>query len=184
VPVFGAGFSDLFLLHVALFSLSVAALVLALANLDAAAIARGFRTGTPVRVVSALLALLAAGLAGMWVFYSLRYAFTGAAPQESLLVLPDAQVHLGYALDLALLVPAYALAAVLLWRRTAWGYVLATVMLLSGFALQLFYMTALVFQAHAGIPGAVTFDPAEPFITAVYLAGTGLMLTSLRRPRR
>jgi hypothetical protein len=33
--------------------------------------------------------------------------------------------HLGYVRDLSLLVPVYATAAVLLWRRAAWGYVLA-----------------------------------------------------------
>jgi hypothetical protein len=33
----------------------------------------------------------------------------------------DTVVHLGMALDLTLLVPLYAAAAVLLWRRAPWG---------------------------------------------------------------
>jgi hypothetical protein len=103
--VFGSAFNDLFLVHIALFSLSVFALALALANLDVASIAAGFRAGTPTRSVSVLLALPTVGLAAMWSFYALRFAFTGAAPGESLLVLPSASVHLGYVLDLALLVP-------------------------------------------------------------------------------
>jgi hypothetical protein len=177
IYVFGSAFNDLFLVHVALFSLSVFALALALANLDVAAMARAFRTRTPVRVVSGLLLLLAVGLGAMWVFYALRFAFTGAFPEESLLVLPAASVHLGYVLDLALLVPGYALAAVLLWRRAAWGYVLATVMLVFGTVYQLSYMTALVFQANAKVPGATSFDPAEPFIAGAFAVGAVLMLT-------
>ena len=125
IYVFGSEFNDLFLVHVALFSLSVFALALALANLDVVTVAAGFRAGTPVRSVSVLLLLPAIGLGAMWVFYSLRFAFTGTAPEESLLVLPSASVHLGYVLDLALLVPGYALAGVLLWRRAPWGYVMA-----------------------------------------------------------
>jgi hypothetical protein len=178
--VFGSAFNDLFLVHVALFSLSVFALALALANLDVASIAAGFRARTPARSVSVLLALPAIGLAAMWSFYALRFAFTGAAPGESLLVLPSASVHLGYVLDLALLVPGYALAAALLWRRAAWGYVLASVMAVFGTVYQLSYMTALVFQANAKVPGATSFDPAEPFIAGVFAVAAVLLLGGRR----
>ena len=65
-------------------------------------------------------------------------------------MLPPSAVHLGYALDLALLVPAYTLAAVLLWKRAAWGYVLAGSLLPFTAAYQLNYVTALVFQAGRG----------------------------------
>lgn len=180
IYVFGSAFNALFLIHVALFSLSVFALGLALASLDVAAIARGFSARTPVRVVSGLLMLLAIGLGAMWVFYSLRYAITGAAPKESSLVLPAASTHLGYVLDLALLVPGYALAAVLLWRRAGWGYVLGTALLIAGIISQVSYMTALIFQAAAGVAGASWFDPAEPVILGIYLAGAALLLSGLR----
>ena len=53
-------------------------------------------------------------------------------------------VHLGIALDLALLVPAYAAGCVLLWRRAAWGYVIAAVVLVSGVAHQVGYLVALL----------------------------------------
>jgi hypothetical protein len=180
IYVFGSAFNALFLIHVALFSLSVFALGLALASLDVAAIAAGLSARTAVRVVSGLLMLLAIGLGAMWIFYSLRYALTGAAPKENSLVLPAASTHLGSVLDLALLVPGYALAAVLLWRRAAWGYVLGTALLLAGIISQVSYMTALIFQASADVAGASWFDPAEPVILGVYLAGAGLLLSGLR----
>ena len=182
--VFGSQFNDFFLVHVALFGLSIFALVLALANLDVTGIAGRFRQHTPVRWISAILLFLAVGLGAMWVVSSLRFAITGEPPTESRLVLPTAGTHLGYVLDLSLLVPGYALAAVLLWRRHAWGYVLATLLLTSGAVHQVSYMTALVFQANANLPGATSFDPGEPPIALGFLIAAALLLGNLRLATR
>jgi hypothetical protein len=179
--VFGARFNDVFLVHVAIFSLSIFALGLALANLDVARIARSFSNRTPVRAVAGMLLLLALALGGMWVVGSLRFALTGELPREaSKLVLPTAMTHLGWVLDLGLLVPAYAATAILLWRRSVWGYVLAPSLLVAGTVQQLTYMVALPFQANAGIPGAVAFDPQEPLIALVYVIASVALLASVR----
>jgi hypothetical protein len=185
--VFGTTFNRIFLVNVAVFSLSVFALSLALANLDVTAIARRFSDRTPVRLVGGILLFLAAVLAAFWSAPSLRFAFTGALPEEgSKLIVPITITHLGWVLDLAVLVPAYAAAGVLLRRRAPWGYVLSATVLIAGVLQQIEYMAALVFQANAGIPGASWFDPMEPFIIAIYLAGAALLLTRLdvrRAPR-
>jgi hypothetical protein len=97
--VFGAAFNALFLAHVAVFGLSVAALVLTLRSLDVRALAARFAPRNPVRRLSGLLAFLAVTLGGMWISYSVRFAVTGAAPGESKLVLPMSWIHLGYVLD-------------------------------------------------------------------------------------
>ena len=97
---------------------------------------------------------------------------------------PDLVVHLGIALDLAVLVPAYALAAVWLWRGIPVGYVLAAVVLVSGTLHQLSYMVALPFQAAAGLPGAVAFDPVEPLIALLYLLASALLLWGAGSQRR
>jgi hypothetical protein len=180
--VFGTAFNDALLVHVAVFALSVFALVLALANLDIPWIGRRFGPRTPVRWVSVVLGLLAVALGGMWVFFSLRFAVTGEVPHEpSKLILPTATTHLGWVLDLSLLVPAYLLAAILLWRRAAWGYVLASASLVAGTVHQLSYMAALVFQARAGVPGATAFDPQKPFVAAAFLVAAVLLLANVRR---
>lgn len=108
IYVFGTAFNALFLAHVALLGLAAVALVLALRSLDVRDLAARLHPRTPVRRVSGLLAFLAVALGGMWTYYALRFAATGAAPAESKLVLPMSAVHLGYALDLLLLVPGYA----------------------------------------------------------------------------
>jgi hypothetical protein len=174
----GITFNDLFMLHAAAFSSSLFALVLTVCALDVPGIAARFSPLTPRRIVGAILALLAAALGAIWIFASVRFITTGELPVGSALVESDVVVQLGLALDLTLLVPAYALAAVLLWRRVATGYVLATVLLIAGTLHQVSYMVALVFQSTAGVPGAVAFDPFEPMIAALYLTATVAILLS------
>jgi hypothetical protein len=179
--VFGAVFNALFLAHVALFVLAAVALVLVLRSLDVAAIADRIGAGTPVRAVSAVLGLLAASLGGMWTWFSLRFALTGAPTQEGLLLQPAPIGHLGYAMDLSTLVPGYATASVLLWRRRPWGYVLGTVLLVASAVIQVNYALALALQAAARVPGATAFDPQEPYIAAAITGAAAVLLGGLRR---
>jgi hypothetical protein len=182
--VFGTKFNDIFLAHVAVFSLSVFAFGLAIANLDVPGIARRFSDRTPARSIAAILLLLAATLAVFWIAPSIRFAIKGEIPVESSeLIVPTATTHLGWVLDLSMLVPAYALAGILLWRRAAWGYVLAAVVLVGGLVQQIDYVTALVFQANAHIPGASGFDPFEPVIVSLYLVGAVVLLSRISGDR-
>ncbi|MGW5624527.1 hypothetical protein ACWEWP_27920 [Streptomyces olivaceus] len=179
----GSVFNDFFLLQVSLLPASIAALVVVVLGLDADDIRNAFRPCTPMRTVSVLLAVAAISLGGMWGYSALRYAVLGEAPSGSALVLPASSVHLGYVMDLGLLVPALLVGAVLSWRRTAWGYVLAPSLLAYLVLCQVNYVTALVFQSRAGIPGAQAYDPVEPYIMAVLLAAAAAMFAGLRRPR-
>jgi len=182
--VFGAALNAFLLVHVALLVLSAVALVLVLRNLDIVGIADRFDGRTPVRSVAAVLGFLAAGLGGMWTYNSLRYAVTGAALPQGALVQPAPILRLGYVLDLATLVPGYAGSAWLLWRRRPWGYVLAAVLLTASGVIQLDYMTALLFQAAAQVPGATPYDPQEPFIAVAIVAAAAVLLANLRPARQ
>jgi hypothetical protein len=177
----GTSFNDAFLLHIVVFGCSLFALVMTVSALDIPAIGAGFARRTPRRLVSGVLGLLAASLGGMWVYYSVHNAVTGEVPAGSALVEPEDVVHLGIALDLALLVPVYALAAVLLWRGIAAGFVLASVVLVSGTLHQVSYMVALAFQAAADVPGAVAFDPIEPAIAVLFVVATARLLRGAGR---
>jgi hypothetical protein len=179
--VFGAAFNDVFLLHVALFCLSLFALALLLANLDVPALAASLGRRTPARWIGAFLLAVAAGLGGMWTFSSLRFALTGRLPDE---IMPASGVHLVYTLDLALVVPSLALAGVLLWRRTAWGYVLGAVLSVYGLTYQLNFMAASVFQANAHVAGASAFDPLELPLVAGFLISAALLLRDFPHPRQ
>jgi hypothetical protein len=178
--LFEAALSDAFLLHVAVFSTALFALVLGLWAVDAQSIGERFSRKTPRRWISGFLALLAAGLGGLWLLAAAQFALTDRVPVGSALVETDSLVKLGMALDLSLLVPGYAVASVLLWRRSAWGYVLGAIVLTSGVAHQIGYMVALPYQVAAGVPGATPFDPGEPVIAAGFLLAAAALLASAR----
>ena len=179
--LFEAALNDAFLLHVAVFSAALFALILGLAAVEVDTIAAQFGPKTPRRLISGFLMLLAASLGGLWLFASVQFAVTDRVPAGSALVETDSLVKLGMALDLSLLVPGYALAAVLLWRRNVWGYVLGAILLTSGVAHQISYMVALPFQVAADVPGATAFDPAEPVIASGFLLAAVALLASARR---
>ena len=181
--LFGTSFNGLFLLHVLVFASSLGALIATCVPLDTDGIATRFARRTPRRSISAVLGLLGAALGALWVYWSIRSVITGQVPAGSALVEPDVVVHLGMALDLAVLVPAYVLAAVLLWRGAATGYVLAAALLSSGTLHQVSYTVALACQARADVPGAVAFDPGEPLIAALYVVPTAVLLFCAGRAR-
>lgn len=181
--LFGTDFNDLFLLHAAVLAVAMVALALLLTSQDVAALAERFPTPGRVRGAAIVLGVLAAALGAMWVYVALDTAITGDVPAGSRLVETDNVVHLGMALDLTVLVPLYAAAAVLLWRHSAWGYVLGSISLVAGVLHQASYMVAMPFQVAADVPGAVAYDPGEPVIVLLYLLGaTLLLLPSRTRP--
>ncbi|WP_350275700.1 hypothetical protein [Kribbella sp. HUAS MG21] len=178
--LFGTGFGDLFLLHVLVFSAGAAGLAFTVRAIDLP-LTGPAATGTRSRIAAALLAVLATALAGMWVYFALDNAITGDVAGGSRLVETDTVVHLGIALDLALLVPWYATAAVLLWRHRPAGYPAAVIALVSGLLHQLSYIVALPVQVAADISGATAIDPGEPAILLLYGTALALLLTGHRR---
>jgi hypothetical protein len=159
------------------------ALILGLSSVEPRVIAERFSPKTPRRWISGFLALLAVSLGGIWLFASVKFMLTDQMPAGSELVETDSLVKLGMALDLSLLVPSYAVAAVMLWRRHAWGYVLGAILLTSGVAHQAGYMVALPFQVAADVPGAVAFDSIELVIATGFLVAAITLLASAGRGR-
>jgi hypothetical protein len=178
--LFGPQLNAALLAHVAVFTASLYALVLSLVALDVAELASHFRRRTPVRTIAVIILLLALPLAAIQISGLAGFALTGTVPDEpSQLVVPLEFTRLGAVLDLSLLVPAYLLAAAWVWRRCAWGFLLATVVLVAGALHQLSYMTAMLFQLSAEVPGAA-FDIFEPAIVALFVAASVLLLVNLR----
>jgi hypothetical protein len=171
----GAGFTDLVLLHAPLVTVTLVALVLTLRAIPTADLTRRAARAR-VRIPVAVLALLAVSLGAMWVYACVAYTVDGTIPAGSALVESDTIVHLGIVLDLTLLVPLYAAAAVLLSRRRAWGFLLAALALMSGTLHQVSYVVALLFQYAAEVPGSVAVDPLEPMILLLYAMATVLLL--------
>jgi len=147
--VFGAAFNQFFLIYVALFTLSVSALIFGLSNIDVSGIGRKFRARTPVRWISSFMLFVAIGLTGVYLFQSLGFVATGQLPE--IVVKSGHPTSVVFALDLSLVVPFFVLGAIWVWKRQPWGYVLAAITNVKGavYMLALSAVTASVVQAGA-----------------------------------
>lgn len=147
--LFGTAFNRLFLLYVALFALSLYTLLIALANVDVAAIRPAFPESLPNRWISGYMLFVALGLSSVYLAQSVGFIVTGDLPP--IVVLSGHPTNIVFALDLSLVVPVLALGAWLLWRRHPWGYVLAIIANVKGavYMLVLCVNTVWAFQAGA-----------------------------------
>ena len=172
---FGAAFNDVFLLHVALLTLSIWALALGVAGIDAQAVADALNPGRSSRWVGGFLALVGAILGGLWIVLSIRFAITGALMAD----LPPRGIHLVFAIDLSLLAPALVVAGVLCWRRKTIGVVFAGVMTVMGALYQVNLILSGLFQAAADVPGVKAFPPEGVGLAVGFGVAAALMF--LRR---
>jgi hypothetical protein len=168
---FGAEFNDVFLLHVALLALSIWATALAVAGTDVEIVAEALNRGRSGRWVGAFLALVGVILGVLWIVLSIRFALTG----ELMADIPRRGIHLVFAIDLALLVPALVVAGVLRWRQSGIGVVFAAVMTVMGALYQVNLLFAGVFQADADVPGVKVFPPEGIVLTIGFLAAVGVV---------
>ena len=174
--VFGAAFNDMFLVHVIAFSSSIFALIVTLMSVDASAIAAGYRIGAPVRAVAGLLVLVGVVFAILWSTFSISYAVSG---QISLGAAPLEGMHTVFAIDLSLMVPAMALAGLLLWRRRPWGFVMGGAMSVFGAIYQLNLAAAGWFQADAGVENVRRIDPVGAVVLVMFLLAAAVMIREL-----
>ena len=114
--------------------------------------------------------VVGAVLGGLWVFL----ATASRSPAKLMADIPPDGIHLVFAIDTSLLVPALVMAGVLLWRRSTAGFVSGPTMLVMGALYQVNLLVAGLFQANANVAGVKAF-PAE---------GSSWPPDSLWRPRR
>jgi hypothetical protein len=175
---FGAAFSDVFLLHVAALAVSAWALVMLGTSVDSGAVATSIRTGLPARVVAGFTVVVGVALLLAWGTFSVRFALTGELPED---VMPPSAVHLVYALDMAVLAPAFLVSGILLWCRTAWGAVAAAAVNVSGAAYLAVLWAVGGFQADSGIAGRTWASPVAIGSTLLCLAAALVLLVPARR---
>jgi hypothetical protein len=174
--VFGAEFNDVFLLHIALLTLSIWATALAVATIDIRTIATSFRIDRAVRWVGAFVTLTGAILGGLWILLAIRFSLTG----ELMADIPADGIHLVFAIDLSLLVPALIVSGTMLWRRSMGGAVFGAVMTVIGALYQVNLLLAGLFQANADVPGVKAFPPEGVVVAVGFAAATAILLG--RRP--
>jgi len=169
--LFGTVFNSFFLLYVAILDLSMMALLFALVRMDAAAVGRRFRPATPARWIAGFMVFVALGLTVVYGAMSLSFVTSGQIPE--IITLTGHVTNVVFALDLSLVVPWFILAAVLLWQRRPWGYVLATLLNVKGAV----YMLALSAATVSGVQRGVSEDLSQLGLWA--FIGVGSLIASV-----
>ncbi len=180
--LFGAAFNWFFLIYVALFTLSILALIFGLVNIDVNQIGQRFQSRTPVKWISGYLLFVAIGLSIIYVTQSLGFVATGQLPE--IVVKTGHPTSVIFALDLSLLVPVFVIGAIWLWRRRPWGYVLASMSMVKGATYTLVLTVVSFWGAQAGVPGASGEAPLWLFLTIVGLVGSLFLLGNLKATPR
>jgi hypothetical protein len=127
---FAIAWNRLFLVYVALLSLSLFTLARALVALDAEELAGRFTDRTPVRGVGAFLWLIGGTLGLMELAQVVPALLAGRVPKVVLNTGHPTGVI--YILDLGLVVPLLLLAGYWMRQRRPWGYVAAAILLVKG----------------------------------------------------
>jgi hypothetical protein len=146
---FAYAFNQLFLIYVALFGATGAALIAGLAGIDASAMQRAFDERAPHRSVMAFLLTMAAVLCPLWFSQIIPFFTHGELP--TMIVMAKTPTVFVYVLDLGVVVPLALLSARWLWQRKAWGYVLAGFVLVKAATMGLSLLSMTVFSLRAGV---------------------------------
>jgi hypothetical protein len=121
VGVMGNAFNGMFLVWTAIFSTGAFGAGLTLAGIDAPRLSEKLATGFPRKSLAVYMLLLAVALLYQYLAQILTAYSTGRPPAllETYTTLELA------ALELGIMVPLHIVGGVLLWRRHAWGYLIA-----------------------------------------------------------
>jgi len=171
----GAALNAFFPLYIVSLVLSVGTLILALSRIDAAEVVASFRPKTPVRIVGGYLVFVAVGLAFVWMVTWAAYVFAGQPTPIEL-----EAFKLIAALDTTFMVPALALGGVLLWRRRAWGYIVAAIAGIQGSLYLLVLSTNSAVAILRGLAEAPGELPLWGTLAVTTTAVTFLLLANVR----
>lgn len=149
---FAYSFNIFFLIYVALFSLSVFALITAFANIDVVALKQKFDAGTPHKSVITFLVIIGLVLTAMWLGQIMPFLTAGKLPE--LIVKGETPTNFVYSMDLGIIVPLAFISAVLLGRRAPWGYLLSGCVMIKAAAMGLALLSMSLFSWLAGTLGA------------------------------
>jgi len=180
--LFGAAFNSFFLIYVALFALSIFAIIFGLIALDVKHIYNQFHSTRAEKWISGFMLFVACGLSAVYIVQSLGFIVTGQLPP--VVVLTGHPTSVVFALDLSLVVPVLVLGAVWLWKCQPWGYVLAVIVNIKGAV----YMLALTASTLAAVRAGVLQNPSQiglwAFIGVASLFAALILLGNFQKARK
>lgn len=164
-------FNMLFLVYVALFSLSLVAFILCMMSFDLDRLPGHFSAGLPKLWIASLLFLVAAFLTLAWLGRIVPPLLRGTVPP-----LENTTTLVIQAMDLGLVVPLAILAGANLLKRRPWGYLLSSVAVLKFVTMGLAVSTMSVLMALRGVPESPGIMVPFLVITLLNLVSAVLLL--------
>jgi hypothetical protein len=170
---FGTAYNPLFLVYVALFAAGLYAFILSLMGFDLKSLPGRFSEKLPRVWIAGLLFFTAGFLTLAW----LGRIYNSFQP-EAIAYLENITTMFIQAMDLALVVPLCILSGILLLRRSAWGYLLASVGMLKFLTMGTAVSLMALNMARVGAPaeaGLVIF----PAITLINIVMVVILLRNI-----
>lgn len=162
---FDAVYTVLFPAYVAILSLSLFSLIGLLGRLDAPTFRTHVAGGIPTRSTAVVVAL-PAFMAPPWLAFLVQGVMAGQ----------PATINTVLVLDLAFVIPAGIVTAVLLWRRRTWGFIFSGIFLVWMIAMSSALVVSTLWGATLGAP----IDPVLPVYALMSILGSVALLRHLR----
>jgi hypothetical protein len=162
---FVVAYNQLFMVYVAIGSLSLFVLAASLLTLDAGHVKESL-SRAPVRATAVFMFLVGLTLSAQWLGLIVPSVISGQRPA----LLETYTTLVAQAMDLGILVPLGILTGTLLLKRSAWGYVLASVFLVKGVTYGTAVLSMALFQHLNGIEVPLPFALAIAGLVACALA--------------
>jgi hypothetical protein len=174
---FGAAYNILFLVYVSLFSLSLFAFIFTLMTIDIPTLPEHFSSGLPRRTMAVFLFIVGGFLLLAWLGRIVPALLANQPP----LGLESYTTLIIQALDLGVVMPTAFLSGVLLWKKSAWGYLLSSVILIKGVTLALAVSAMAVNMILSGVQVSIGELMMFPTIAIVSGGLTVVLLKSIKK---
>jgi len=162
----GLAYNSLFLLYVAIYSISLVLLIVGLTCVHLSDLPWRFSLRLPRRAIAVFMLLLGAALAGLWLMQIVPALAAGTPP--AMLADTVTQSLVVQALDLGVIVPLSVAGGIALWQGTGLGYLLSGLVLTKAVTMGPALLSMAAFLSTAGIPVA---PPMLAFAGLVTAAG-------------
>jgi hypothetical protein len=174
-----AAYNSLFLVYVALFGLSLYAFILSMLSFDLVDLPKHFSPNLPRKWIAGVLFAI-----GGFLFLAWMGRIITPLLQNTIPALENTTTLVIQAMDLVLIVPLAILSGILLVRRTAWGYLLASVTVLKALTMALAVSTMGVNMALNGVPDSSVITVIFIILTLLNLISAVLLLKNVNeRPK-
>jgi hypothetical protein len=172
-------YNSLFLVYVALFALSLYAFILSMLSFDLADLPQHFSPRLPHGWIAGVLFAVGGFLLLAWMGRIVPPLFQNQTP-----ALENTTTLVIQTMDLGLIVPLAVLSGILLLRRSAWGYLLASVFVMKAITMGLAVSTMAINMALVGVPDSLAIVIPFLIVTIMNLAMAALLLKNVEVERK